>query len=281
MFDEYITPLISENYEGVKPGDVLINYNYRQDRAIQISEAFCDSESPIKNKIDFDVNYFGFTQYYDEFENFLVESITSGDSELCLVGNEIANHNLKQLRISETQKFRHVTSFFNGKLTTPFKGEEQIEVKGDFDPSTFASNPEMNADDITAKTLPLLKSNFSFVAVNYANCDMVGHTGVLNSAKKACEVVDKNVAELATEATKSGYTVMITADHGNSEEMIDKKTNDVKTSHTLNPVKLHILNNEKYENMNYKKGILADIGTLILHFLNLPIPEAMDVRNLI
>ena len=139
----------------------------------------------------------------------------------------------------------------------------------------------MNADDITAKILPLLKSNFSFVAVNYANCDMVGHTGVLNSTKKACEVVDKNVAELTTEATKSGYTVMITADHGNSEEMIDKKTNDVKTSHTLNPVKLHILNNEKYENMNYKKGILADIGTLILHFLNLPIPEAMDVRNLI
>ena len=281
MFDEYITPLISENYEGIKAGDVLINYNYRQDRAIQISKAFCDAEPPIKNKIDFDVNYFGFTQYYDEFENFLVESITSGDSELCLVGNEIANHNLKQLRISETQKFRHVTSFFNGKLTTPFKGEEQIEVKGDFDPSTFASNPEMNADDITAKALPLLKNDFSFVAINYANCDMVGHTGVFDSAKKACEVVDKNVAEITSEATKLGYTVLITADHGNSEEMIDKKTNGVKTSHTLNPVKLHILNNKKYENMNYKKGILADIGTLILHFLELPIPEAMDARNLI
>jgi len=281
MFDEYITPLISENYEGVKAGDVLINYNYRQDRAIQISKAFCDSEPPIKNKIDFDINYFGFTQYYDEFENFLVESITSGDSELCLVGNEIANNNLRQLRISETQKFRHVTSFFNGKLTTPFKGEEQIEVKGEFDPSTFASHPEMNADDITAKALPMLKNDFSFVAINYANCDMVGHTGIFNSAKKACEVVDKNVAEITKEAAKLGYTIMITADHGNSEEMVDKKTNDVKTSHTLNPVKLHILNNEKYENMNYKKGILADIGTLILHFLDLKIPEAMDARNLL
>jgi len=281
MFDEYITPLISENYEGVKDGDVLINYNYRQDRAIQISKAFCDSEPPIKNKIDFDINYFGFTQYYDEFENFLVESITSGDSELCLVGNEIANNNLRQLRISETQKFRHVTSFFNGKLTTPFKGEEQIEVKGEFDPSTFASHPEMNADDITAKALPMLKNDFSFVAINYANCDMVGHTGIFNSAKKACEVVDKNVAEITKEAAKLGYTIMITADHGNSEEMVDKKTNDVKTSHTLNPVKLHILNNEKYENMNYKKGILADIGTLILHFLDLKIPDAMDARNLL
>jgi len=223
----------------------------------------------------------GFTQYYDEFENYLVESITSGDSELCLVGNEIANNNLKQLRISETQKFRHVTSFFNGKLTTPFKGEEQIEVKGEFDPSTFASHPEMNADDITAKALPLLKNDFSFVAINYANCDMVGHTGIFDSAKKACEVVDKNVAEITKEAAKLGYTIMITADHGNSEEMVDKKTNDVKTSHTLNPVKLHILNNEKYENMNYKKGILADIGTLILHFLDLKIPEAMDARNLL
>jgi len=281
MFDEYITPLISENYNGVKAGDVLINYNYRQDRAFQISKAFCDSEPLIKNKIDFDVNYFGFTQYYDEFENFLVDSITSGDSELCLVGNEIANHNLKQLRISETQKFRHVTSFFNGKLTTPFNGEEQIEVKGEFDPSTFASHPEMNADDITEKVLPMLKNDFSFVAVNYANCDMVGHTGIFDSAKKACEVVDKNVKEITTEAKKLGYTVMITADHGNSEEMIDKKTNGVKTSHTLNPVKLHILNNEKYENMNYKNGILADIGTLILHFLELPIPKAMDTRNLI
>jgi len=281
MFDEYIPPLINENYKGVKAGDVLINYNYRQDRAIQISKAFCDSEPPIRNKIDFDINYFGFTQYYDEFENFLVESITSGDSELCLVGNELANHNLRQLRISETQKFRHVTSFFNGKLTTPFKGEEQIEVKGDFDPSTFASHPEMNADDITARVLPLLKKDFTFVAVNYANCDMVGHTGVFDSAKRACEIVDKNIGVLANEAMKLGYTIMITADHGNSEEMIDKKTNGVKTSHTLNPVKLHILNNEKYENMNYKKGILADIGTLILNFLGLPIPNAMDARNLI
>jgi len=281
MFDEYITPFISEKYDGVKAGDVLINYNYRQDRAIQITKAFCDSDSPIKNKLDFDVNYFGFTQYYDEFSNYLVDSITSKDDELCLVGNEISNHNLKQLRISETQKFRHVTSFFNGKLTTPFKGEEQIEIKGNFDPSSFASHPEMNADDITTNALPLLKNDFSFVAINYANCDMVGHTGVFDSAKKACEVVDKYVKEITTEAMKLGYTVMITADHGNSEEMIDKKTNDVKTSHTLNPVKLHVLNNAQYENMNYKKGILADIGTLILHFLELPIPAAMDSRNLI
>jgi 2,3-bisphosphoglycerate-independent phosphoglycerate mutase len=281
MFDEYITPLINENYEGVNYGDVLINCNYRQDRAIQITKAFCDSEPPIKNKIDFDVNYFGFTKYYDEFETFLVESITSGDDELCLVGNEISRHGLKQLRISETQKFRHVTSFFNGKLTTSFKGEEQIEVKGDFDASSFASHPEMNANDITAKALSLLKNDYSFVAINYANCDMVGHTGIFDSAKKACETVDKNVKEITTEAMKLGYTVMITADHGNSEEMIDKKTGDVKTSHTLNPVKLHVLNNKKYEKMNYKKGILADIGTLILHFLELPIPEAMDARNLI
>jgi 2,3-bisphosphoglycerate-independent phosphoglycerate mutase len=281
MFDEYIPPLINENYEGVKAGDVLINYNYRQDRAIQISKAFCDPDPPIKNKINFNVHYFGFTQYYDEFENYLVESITSGDSELYLVGNEISINNLKQLRISETQKFRHVTSFFNGKLTTPFKGEEQIEVKGDFDPSSFASHPEMNADDITKEVLPLLKKDFSFVAVNFANCDMVGHTGVFDSAKKAVEVVDKNVSKVAEEAVKLGYIVMITADHGNSEEMVDKKTNGVKTSHTLNPVKLHILNHDKYKNMNYKKGILADIGTLILHFLELPIPDAMDARNLL
>lgn len=281
MFDEYIPPLISENYHGVTSGDVLINYNYRQDRAIQISKAFCDPEPPIKNKLNFPVHYFGFTQYYDEFENYLVESITSGGGELCLVGNELAKNNLNQLRISETQKFRHVTSFFNGKLTTPFKGEQQIEVKSEFDPSSFASHPEMNADDITAKALPLLKNDFSFVAINYANCDMVGHTGIFESARKACEIVDINVGVITKEAIKLGYTVMITADHGNSEEMIDKKNNDVKTSHTLNPVKLHILNNKQYENLNYKRGILADIGTLILHLLEIPIPDKMDARNLI
>jgi len=281
MFDEYIPPLISEDYDGIKAGDVLINYNYRQDRAIQISKAFCDSESPINNPIGFNVNYFGFTQYYDEFENYLIESITSSEGELCLVGNEIAKHNLKQLRISETQKFRHVTSFFNGKLTTPFPGENQIEVKSEFDPSSFASHPEMNADDITEKVLPMLNKNYSFVAINYANCDMVGHTGVFESAKKAVEVVDKNVKRITEEAIKHGYIVMITADHGNSEEMIDLKTNEVKTSHTLNPVKLHILNNPQYENMNYKQGILADIGTLILDFLELPIPDEMDARNLL
>ncbi len=282
MFDEYLTPMINREYQGVNAGDVLINFNYRQDRAIQISKAFLDPDTPISSPFYENISYFGFTQYYDEFPYYLIDAISGDEESAVLVGKIIADAGLKQLRISETQKYRHVTSFFNGKLTNPFPGEERIEIPGSFDPSEFATHPEMNADDITTAVEKELGKEYDFIMINYANCDMVGHTGDFDAAVKAAEIVDANVKKVAEQALHLGYNVLITADHGNSEEMVDPITGEPKTSHTLNPVKLHLLS-DKYV-LHYasgkKSGILADIGTLILRMLKLPVPSEMDAMNI-
>ncbi|MFQ5864739.1 MAG: 2,3-bisphosphoglycerate-independent phosphoglycerate mutase [bacterium] len=286
MFDEYLPSLIANEYKGVQRGDVLINYNYRQDRAIQLTQAFVDTSSPIyaQNKnLNQDLHYYGLTQYYDEFSNFLIPAITNFNSSSALVGRVISNAGLRQLRIAETQKFRHVTSFFNGKLTNPFSLEDRIEIPSQYDPSSFATHPEMNAKEVTESVLKKLSDHYPFILINYANCDMVGHTGEFSAAVKAVEVVDKNVEIVSKEAIKNDYAVIITADHGNSEEMIELKTDEIKTSHTLNPVKLHVLSPSSsvhVTNLTGTQAILSDIGTLILRLLHLPIPDEMTSRNL-
>lgn len=280
MFDEYLPPLILNGYRGVQPRDVLVNYNYRQDRAIQLSRAFVDESLPIYESLNRDLHYYGLTQYYDEFSNFLIPPIMDADSSNILVGKVISDAGLRQLRISETQKYRHVTSFFNGKLTTRFPLEERIEIKSQFDPSSFATYPQMNAYDVTEAVLQNLSKDYSFILINYANCDMVGHTGEFSAAVEAVEVIDKNVQIISQEAIKLGYNLLITADHGNSDEMIDLKTGEIKTSHTLNPVKLHLLSSDSSLNIKVDKGVLSDIGTLILRLLGQTIPEEMTSRNL-
>ena len=280
MFDEYLPPLILNGYQGVRPEDVVINYSYRQDRAIQLSQAFVDGNSPIYGDLSRHLRYYGLTQYYDDFSNFLVPPLTNSDRSNTLVGKIISDAGLRQLRISETQKISHVTSFFNGKITTPFPLEDRIEIPSRFEPSTFASHPEMNATEITEAVLKKLSHNYSFILVNYANSDMVGHTGDFAAAVQAAEVVDENVEIVSKAALENGYAVTITSDHGNSEEMIDLKTGERKTSHTLCPVKLHLLNSNTSVKRGETHGVLSDIGTLILNQLDLPIPAKVTPRNL-
>ncbi|MBN2600790.1 MAG: 2,3-bisphosphoglycerate-independent phosphoglycerate mutase [Candidatus Marinimicrobia bacterium] len=282
MFDEYILPYSIGSYDGVKDGDSILHTNYRQDRAIQLTMAFAAPNYPGKLRRRPDVVYVGFTQYYDEFQDFMLGSMSAGGSMNRLLGEVISEAGLKQLRIAETQKFRHVTSFFNGKSTTPFSNEDQVEVPGRFDPASFASHPEMDAYNVTAEVLKRLEDNpYQFIVINYANGDMVGHTGDFNAARQAIEIVDENVGKVVDRLLELDAQILITADHGNSEQMIDYETGMVKTSHTLNPVELIYVANDSPEKKLVREGKLSDIAPTLLQLLGLEIPQEMTANILI
>lgn len=279
MFDEYLQPMVHESYPGIKSGDTVINFNYRQDRAIQISQAFTSPDCPLYQPEFHSIRYYGLTRYYDEFENYLMPPMDDSGGLDNILGEVLSRAGKTQLRIAETQKFRHVTSFFNGKSTRPFNGETQIEIPSKWDPATFANHPEMNAEDVTIRLMAEIDNAYDFIAVNYANCDMVGHTGDFNAARAAAEIVDKNVQSVAQKAMNDGYYVIITADHGNSEEMLDKK-GEVKTSHTTNAVFMHLISKENSFKLTTDHGKLSDIAGLILTLMGLPIPDEMTSRTL-
>ena len=282
MFDEYIPPYVIGGYTGMRDGDVILHTNYRQDRAIQLTRAFVDPDYPGKLKAKPKVTYVGFTQYYDEFTEYLLGSMSSGGGMKNLLGEVISNAGLRQLRIAETQKFRHVTSFFNGKSTTPYPLEDQVEIKGRFDPATFASHPEMEAYNVTDELLRRLENNpYTLIVVNYANGDMVGHTGVFEAAKKAIEIVDDNVGKIVRRLLELDAHILITADHGNSEQMIDYETGMVKTSHTLFPVELIYVARDLAGKSLKSGGKLADIAPTALKLLSLEIPKEMTADCLI
>ncbi|HTQ10074.1 MAG TPA: alkaline phosphatase family protein, partial [Fimbriimonadaceae bacterium] len=198
-----------------------------------------------------------------------------------LLGEVISEAGLRQLRIAETQKYKHVTSFMNGKATTPYAGEDDVEVKSRFDPATFASHPEMEAYNVTDELMRRLEGNpYAFIAVNYANGDMVGHTGDLAAATKAVEVVDECLGRLVPRLLELDAHILITADHGNCEQMVDYDTGAVKTSHTLLPVELIYVSRDSV-GKKLKKGKLADIAPTVLDLLGLPVPAEMTGQDLI
>lgn len=280
MFDEYVPPCVVAGYEGVKDGDVVIHGNYRQDRAIQLSRAFVDTNYP--GTID-DVPaclYVGLTRYYNEFESYLLPPMDTGGGMTNLLGEVIARAGLKQLRIAETQKFRHVTSFFNGKSTVPCDGEDQVEVPSRFDPATFATHPEMDAYNVTDELLQRLQDNpYAFIAINYANGDMVGHTGVFEAARKAAEAVDECVGQVVDRLLELDAHILLTADHGNAEEMADEK-GATKTSHTVNPVDLVYIARDGQGRKLVVRGKLSDIAPTVLALLGLDVPAEMTAVNL-
>jgi 2,3-bisphosphoglycerate-independent phosphoglycerate mutase len=282
MVDEYIPPYVIGDYDGMKDGDSVMHFNYRQDRAIQLTQAFVCEDYKGGRKARPKVTYLGFTRYWDEFTEYLLGAMGGEGGMPNLLGEVISKAGLRQLRIAETQKFRHVTSFFNGKSTKPSAGEDQVDVPSRFDPATFASHPEMEAYNVTAELLKRLEHNpYAFVAVNYANCDMVGHTGDFLAAKKAVEVVDDNLGKLLPRLMELDAHVLITADHGNAEEMVDYSTGMVKTSHTLNDVECFYVAKDSVGVKMAPSGKLCDIATTVLALLGLPIPKEMTAQNLI
>ena len=282
MVDEYICPLAAEGFSGIKDGDCVIHTNFRQDRAIQLTQAFIEPDYPGHLTYRPKVNYLGLTRYYDELKDYLLGPMGGDEGMPNLLGEVISRHQLKQLRLAETQKFRHVTSFFNGKSTKPFPLEDQVEIKGRFDPATFATHPEMEAYILTEKFLSeLLPKGYPFIVINYANCDMVGHTGVMEAAVKAVEVVDECLSRIVPALLDRDYQVLVTADHGNAEEMIDYQTGLVKTSHTTFPVECIYAANEPSAKLTGRRGKLSDLAPTLLRLMELDVPKDMTADSLL
>ena len=282
MTDEYVPCYVIGDYDGVKDGDSVMHTNYRQDRAIQLTQAFVSDDYAGERTTRPKVTYLGFTRYWDEFEDYLLGAMGAGGGMENLLGEVVSRAGIRQLRLAETQKFRHVTSFFNGKSTTPSEGEDQVEVKSRFDPATFASHPEMDAYNVTDELLRRLQDNpYGFIVVNYANCDMVGHTGDPAAAAKAVEVVDECIGKIMPRLMELDAHVLIFADHGNAEQMVDYKTGLTKTSHTLNLVDCFYVAKDAAGVRLTPLAKLSAVAPTALQLLGLPVPSEMTTPSLL
>lgn len=282
IVDEYIPPTVIGDYQGMKDGDSVVHFNFRQDRAIQLTKAFVEDNYPGRRWKKMNIAYCGLTRYYDEFKFSALPPMDEGGGMDNLLGQMISAAGLSQLRLAETQKFKHVTSFFNGKRTEPYPGEEQVEIKGTWDPSSFGEHPEMNAPEVRDRAVKEINSGkYDFILVNFANCDMVGHTGIYDAVVKAVEIVDASVGTLVEAALKNGYTVMVSSDHGNAEEMWDYKINMPKTAHTTNPVEFIYIAGDAEGAGLRPHGILSDIAPTVLEVLGLKQPADMTSKSLL
>ena len=282
MTDEYIPCYVIGGFAGIKDGDSVMHTNYRQDRAIQLTQAFVCDDYPGTRSARPKIAYLGFTRYWDEFSDYLLGAMGAGGGMDNLLGEVVSRAGIRQLRLAETQKFRHVTSFFNGKSTKPSPGEDQVEVKSRFDPATFASHPEMDAYNVTDELLRRLENNpYGLIVVNYANCDMVGHTGDMAAATKAVEVVDDCIGRILPRLMELDAQVLIFADHGNAEQMVDYKTGLTKTSHTLNLVDCFYVASDAKGKRLTPLAKLSAIAPTALQLLGLPVPAEMTTPSLI
>ncbi len=281
MTDEYIPCCVIGDYAGMQDGDSVMHTNYRQDRAIQLTQAFVCDDYLGKRSRRPNIAFLGFTRYWDEFEDYLLGAMGGDGGMDMLLGEVVAKAGIKQLRIAETQKFRHVTSFFNGKSTKPYTGEDQVDVPSRFDPATFASHPEMEAYNVTDELIKRLENNpYGLIIVNFANCDMVGHTGDEAAATKAVEIVDECVGKVVERLLELDAKILITADHGNAEQMVDYKTGMTKTSHTLNKVECIYVARDAQDREMKPEGKLSDIAVSILDLLGLEKPAQMTADDL-
>lgn len=281
--DEYVEPalIVEENNipNLVRNGDSVIFFNFRPDRAQQLTRAFEDQNFPgWERDILQDLFFVGFTDYKNGFplnKAFPPESITTP------LGKIIADNGLKQLRIAESEKFPHVTYFFNGGISKAFDNEKWLQVPSPTDVPTYDERPEMSQDWVTQVFLENLEANeFDFILVNFAAPDMVGHTGNIEATKIAMTNCDKCIGEIVDATLAKNGAVVITADHGNAEEMIDLQTGKPDTKHSVNQVPLLIIQ-KGLDPIEIPVGTLADVAPTILSLLNLEKPLDMTGRNLL
>ncbi|MFT5862428.1 MAG: 2,3-bisphosphoglycerate-independent phosphoglycerate mutase [Flavobacteriales bacterium] len=277
--DEFIDPLVMA--EGGKPvatiadGDVVIFFNFRTDRGRELTQMLSQSDFPEQGTTKLKLHYVTLTNYDDTFKG--VEVVYDKDNLKDTLGETLAKAGKSQIRIAETEKYPHVTFFFNGGQETPFAGESRLLCPSP-KVATYDLQPEMSAYDIRDKIIPEIeKGQVDFVCLNFANPDMVGHTGDMNAAIKACEVVDSCTESIVTAAQKNGYSVIIIADHGNAETMINPDGSP-NTAHTTNPVPIILVDADI---KHIKSGILADVAPTILHLLDVQQPLVMDRKSLV
>jgi len=280
-FDEFVKPtIIMENEKPVvtiKQNDSIIFFNFRPDRAREITRVFVDKAfDGFERKFQY-VNYVCMTQYDETMP--AVEIAFKPTEIKNTFGEYISNQGCSQLRIAETEKYAHVTFFFNGGNEVKYEGEDRILVASP-KVATYDLQPEMSAYEVTDKVVDVIRKNETDVIIlNFANCDMVGHTGVLEAAIKAVETVDECIGKIVNEVLKVEGTIIITADHGNAEQMIDYATGDPHTAHTTTPVPLIIAGCK--EDIKLKEGRLADIAPTMLDLMGLEKPEEMTGESLI
>ena len=278
--DEFIKPIIMvDNHNKpittIKEGDVVIFFNFRTDRGRQLTQVLTQQDFHEQNMHKLNLYYVTMTNYDETFKN--INVVFKKDNLDDTLGEVLENKHKKQIRIAETEKYPHVTFFFSGGRETPFKGETRI-LRNSPKVATYNLKPEMSAYEITEALIPeLKKGEVDFVCLNFANGDMVGHTGVMEAAIKACEAVDKCVKEIVTTALENNYTTIIIADHGNCETMINPDGSP-NTAHTTNPVPI-ILVDKDLKNIN--DGILGDVAPTILELMGIEKPKAMTQNSLL
>jgi 2,3-bisphosphoglycerate-independent phosphoglycerate mutase len=279
--DEFVLPTAISDYHGMRDGDGLFFANFRADRIREIAAALLDpdfSGFEREKRIAFSAAL-GLVEYSTELNRFLATLFPPADLSDTF-GEIVAEAGMTQLRIAETEKYAHVTFFFNGGRETVFPGEERILVPSP-KVATYDQQPEMSAPEVTNKVVEAIRSGrFDVVVLNYANTDMVGHTGRFDAAVKAVETVDACLGRLAEAVETAGGTLVITADHGNAEMMRDPETGAPHTAHTLNPVPFIVVN-PPVAIARVEHGRLADVAPTLLDLLGLPKPAAMTGHSLI
>lgn len=280
IFDEFIEPIVmvDSNQQPIATignDDVIIFFNFRTDRGRQLTKVLSQKDMPEYEMKKLPLYYVTLTNYSDTFENIKVvydkENITES------LGEIISKAGKKQIRIAETEKYPHVTFFFSGGREEPFEGESRILCPSP-KVATYDLMPEMSAYDLkNALITELKKQEVDFVCLNFANGDMVGHTGVMEAAIKACEAVDVCSKEVIETGIENGYSILVLADHGNCETMINEDGSP-HTAHTTNPVPLIVVDEDIKE---IKNGVLGDIAPTILKMMGIEQPEAMTCHSLI
>lgn len=278
--DEFIQPLVSVDANGkplaiIEEDDVVIFFNFRTDRGRELTEALSQQDFHEQNMHKLKLYYVTLTNYDETYQN--VKVVYNKDNITETLGEVLEKANKKQIRIAETEKYPHVTFFFSGGRETPFEGETRI-LRNSPKVATYDLQPEMSAYELKDALVPELnKGEVDFVCLNFANGDMVGHTGIMEAAIKACEAVDECVKEVVEAALANDYTTIIIADHGNCETMINPDGSP-NTAHTTNPVPI-ILVDKELKTIN--DGVLGDIAPTILELMGVEKPEAMTSHSLL
>jgi 2,3-bisphosphoglycerate-independent phosphoglycerate mutase len=278
--DEFIEPIVvvDENQKPlttIQNDDVVIFFNFRTDRGRELTEALSQKDFHEQNMHKLNLYYVTMTNYDDTFQN--VHVIYDKDNITETLGEVLEKAGKKQIRIAETEKYPHVTFFFSGGREVPFEGETRI-LRNSPKVATYDLQPEMSAFELKDALVPeLQKGEVDFVCLNFANGDMVGHTGIMEAAIKACEAVDQCVKEVVETALANNYTTIIIADHGNCETMINPDGSP-NTAHTTNPVPIIMVDNDQ---IPVKDGVLGDIAPTILELMGIEKPAVMTGKSLL
>lgn len=282
--DEFIKPTViiknGQPVATIDDKDVVIVFNFRADRVRQITRALTQKDFSFFERKKWPVlSYFVCMTEYDKTFNLPVAFPPEHLKNI--LGEVISQHGWRQLRIAETEKYAHVTYFFNGGKEDPFPGEDRCLIPSPREVPTYDLKPEMSAPKITEELIKRLKiGKYQFIVLNFANGDMVGHTGVLEATIKACETVDLCLGKILAEIERQKGVAFVTADHGNAEQMIDYETGHPHTAHTLNPVPFIVVK-APVPAIKLRSGILADVAPTILTVASLPIPPEMTGKSLL